>query len=115
MGSSNEAEDPEERRAARDYCYEDFDASLSDDGTNVATLSSCSSPSSLATSSRGPPSVATCDEIRSNDHEEQEGSGPLRKRSKSISRHPVKRKKKNHVSSATSPAITANGSDKSSE
>lgn len=115
MESSNETEDAEERPGVRDYCYEDFDASLSDDTTNVATLSSCSTPSSLTASSRGPPSVA-CDEIRGDagDDRDEGDDGAAGTRKRSQSRRPVKRKKKNHVSSVTSPVI-ANGSDKSSE
>ena len=112
MESNNEAEDAEDRRGIRDYCYEDFDASLSDDTTNVATLSSCSTPSSLTASSRGPPSVA-CDEIRGDAGDDgDEGTGGTRDRSQS--RRPVRKKKKDHVTSVTSP-VNANGSDKSSE
>jgi hypothetical protein len=121
MESSNENEDPDETREVRDYCYEDFDASLSDETTNVATLSSCSTPSSLtASSSRGPPSVA-CDEVRAGEDrdvgdEEQDGAaGTSSLRQKHSSRRPAKRKKKDHMSSITSPVIATNGSDKSSE
>lgn len=119
MESNNETEDPDETRGIRDYCYEDFDASLSDETTNVATLSSCSTPSSMTASSRGPPSVA-CDEVRVNedrdvgDDDDGAAGTSASDRLKHSSRRPAKRKKKDPVSSITSPVIP-NESDKSSK
>ena len=114
MDSANEADDAEETSGCPpDYCYEDFDASLSDDATNAATPSSCSTPSSLTASSRGPPSVTAADDVRSDAataEQDEEQRGPVASSDKQSGRCPATRKKKDHVSSVASCA-----SDRSSE
>lgn len=122
MESSNEAEDVSESTGrVRDYClrYEDFDtASLSDDATNVATLSSpCSTPSSLT------PCSSTSDEIRAGDTDRlPDGPVPLNLSSKKMGRRVrlsrdtchANSKKRHQVARVSSPPAS-NASDKSGE